>query len=219
VSERRTIILDKLRQAVLNYDSDAAKQAATEALTAGLQPDEVVEGGLALGVKEVGDAFERGECFLPHVVMAADVMKEAMTVLMEGLSKEEAEKLSKGTIVIATVEGDLHDLGKNIVIAMLRASRFTVHDLGKDIRTDTIIARAQELDADVIGLSSLMTTTRPYQRVLIEELERLGLRDRFKVMIGGGPINRAYAEEIDADGYGYNAAEAVKEASRLCGRR
>jgi len=215
VSERRAIILEKLRQSVLNYDSEAAKKAASEALSAGLQPDEAVEEGLALGVGEVGDAFERGECFLPHVVMAADVMKEAMTVLMEGRSKEEAKKLSKGTIVIATVEGDLHDLGKNIVIAMLRASRFTVHDLGKDVRTDTIIARAQELDADIIGLSSLMTTTRPYQRVLIEELERLGLRGKFKVMIGGGPISRAYATEIHSDGYGYNAAEAVKEAFKL----
>lgn len=215
MSERRAIILEKLRQSVLNYDSEAAKQAATEALTAGLQPDEAVEEGLALGVKEVGDAFERGECFLPHIVMAADVMKEAMTVLMEGRSKEEVKKLSKGTIVMTTVEGDLHDLGKNIVIAMLRANRFTVHDLGKDVRTDTIIARAQELDADIIGLSSLMTTTRPYQRVLIEELERLGLRRKFKVMIGGGPINRAYAAEIHADGYGYNAAEAVQEAFKL----
>jgi trimethylamine corrinoid protein len=219
VSERKAIILEKLRQSVLNYDSEAAKQAATEALSEGLQPDEAVEEGLALGVREVGDAFERGECFLPHIVMAADAMKDAMTVLMEGRSKEEAKKLSKGTIVMTTVEGDLHDLGKNIVIAMLRASRFTVHDLGKDIPTDTIIARAQELDADIIGLSSLMTTTRPYQRVLIEELERLGLRRRFKVMIGGGPISREYATEIHADGYGYNAAEAVKEAFKLIKRR
>jgi len=218
MSERKTQILDKLRQAVLNYDGEAATQAVKEAMSAGLRPDEAVEGGLAVGVRAVGDAFERGECFLPHVVMAADVMQEAVAVLMAGRSKEDVEKLSRGTIVMATVEGDLHDLGKNIVIAMLRASQFTVHDLGKDIQTDTIIARAKDLDADIIGLSSLMTTTRPYQRVLIEELERLGLRDRFKVMIGGGPISRAYANEIHADGYGYNAAEAVKEALRLCGR-
>jgi corrinoid protein of di/trimethylamine methyltransferase len=202
---------------VIDYDADAAKKAAAAALKAGIKPDEAVDKGLAVGVRVVGDAFERGECFLPHVVIAADVMTEAMNVLMQGLSKEEAAKLSKGTIVMATVEGDLHDLGKNIVIAMLRASGFTVHDLGKDVNTETIVNRAQELNADVIGLSSLMTTTRPYMRVLIEELERLKLRDQFKVMVGGGPISREWAEEIQADGYGYNASEAVTEALKLIG--
>jgi len=208
-------IIEKLRQAVLNYDQETAKTAANEAVKAKIDIVEAIEKGLATGIREVGEKFQNGEVFLPHVVMAADAMTEGAKILQSSLSAEELAKVRKGTIVIATVEGDLHDLGKNVVAMMLKANSFDVHDLGKDVRSDVVINKAREVNADIIALSSLMSTTRPYQRELIEELNRLGLRDKFMVMVGGGPVHKAWAEEISADGYGYNAAEAVKEATRL----
>ena len=189
--------------------------AANEAMSKKVDPVEAIEKGLAIGIREVGEKFQRGECFLPHVVMAADAMTEGANIIQSALPKEELAKVRKGTVVIATVEGDLHDLGKNIVAVMLKANGFDVCDLGKDVRTDVVIAKAREVNADIIGLSSLMSTTRPYQRELIEELNRLGLRSKFIVMVGGGPVHRGWAEEIGADGYGYNAAEAVQEALKL----
>ena len=208
-------IIERLRQAVLNYDQDAAKAAADEAIEAKIDIVEAIEKGLAVGIREVGDKFQNGELFLPHVVMAADAMSAGAEILQKSLSAEELAKVRKGIIVIATVEGDLHDLGKNVVTMMLKANGFEVYDLGKDVRSDVMINKAKDVNADIIAVSSLMSTTRPYQRELIEELNRLGLRGRFIVMVGGGPVHKAWAEEIHADGYGYNAAEAVKEAMRL----
>jgi len=212
---QKEAIIEKLRQAVLNYDQDAAKMAAYEAVESKINIVEAIEKGLATGIREVGEKFQRGDIFLPHVVMAADAMSEGAKILQGSLSAAELAKVKKGTIVIATVEGDLHDLGKNVVAMMLRANGFDIYDLGKDVRSDIIINKAREVNADIIALSSLMSTTRPYQRELIEELRRLGLRDKFMVMVGGGPVHKAWAEEIGADGYGYNAAEAVKEATVL----
>jgi dimethylamine corrinoid protein len=125
--------------------------------------------------------------------------------------------VKRGRIVVGTVEGDLHDLGKNVVVMMLKAAGFEVFDLGKDVQTNVLVERAQDLDADLIAVSSLMTTTRPYQRELVEELDRLGLRTRFKVLVGGGPVTKEWAEEIGADGYGRDAMEGVAEAKRLLG--
>lgn len=142
-------------------------------------------------------------------------MMEAMKIFESVLSEEQIRQLRKGTIVLGTVEGDIHDLGKNIVVMMLKAEGFQVSDLGKDVKTDTFIKTAREVDADIIGVSSLMTTTMPYQRDLIEELTRLGLRDRFMVIVGGGPVNREWADRIGADGYGKDASETVKEVDRL----
>lgn len=215
MSDEKAVIIERLRQAVINYDGEATKEAAKQALAAKVDPVEALEKGLASGIKEVGDRFQSGECFLPHIVMAADAMMEGAKILREGLPKEDLAKLRRGTVVIATVEGDLHDLGKNIVAMMLKANGFDVYDIGKDARSDAIIAKAKEVNADIIAISSLMSTTRPYQRELIDELKRLGLRDRFMVMVGGGPVHRQWAEEIGADGYGYNAAEGVQEALKL----
>lgn len=219
MSDGKAIIIERLKQAVINYDEEATRSAAREALAAKIDPVEAIERGLAPGIKEVGDRFHRGECFLPHMVMAADAMTEGAKILQEGLSREDLSKLRRGTVVIATVEGDLHDLGKNIVAMMLKANGFEVYDLGKDVKSDTIIAKAREVDADIIAVSSLMSTTRPYQRELIEELKRLSLRNRFMVLVGGGPVHRRWAEEIGADGYGYNAAEGVQEALKIMSRK
>lgn len=208
-------ILASLRDAIINCDIEAAKRAAESAVKAGIDLTEAVEKGLGPGLREVGERFHRYELFLPHLVLAADAMTEAMNILKPAMTEEQAARLRKGTIVIGTVEGDLHEIGKNVVSMVLKSEGFTVHDLGKDVKTSVFIERAQALNADVIGVSSLMTTTMPYQRELVEELERLGLRKRFKVIVGGRPVTKQWAEQIGADGYGRDAAEAVKVVKEL----
>ena len=209
--------IEKLHEAVLNYDIEKAEQIATDAVEAGVNPIEAIEKGLAAGIREVGDRFHRFEIFLPHLVLASDAATAAMNVLIKAIPKDQLSAVQRGRIIVGTVEGDLHDLGKNVVVMMLKAAGFEVFDLGKDVKTDTLVERAQELKADVIAVSSLMTTTRPYQRELVEELERLGLRDQFKVIVGGGPVTHEWAHDIGADGYGRDALEAVAEANRLLG--
>jgi corrinoid protein of di/trimethylamine methyltransferase len=211
----KRVLIEEIKQAILNYDTDEAIKTAQAAIEAGVDPVEAIEQGLASGIREVGEKFHRYEVYLPQMVMAADVMMEAMKIFEGALSDEQIRQLRKGTIVLGTVEGDIHDLGKNIVVMMLKAQGFIVSDLGKDVETDTFIKTAREVDADIIGVSSLMTTTMPYQRELIEELTRLGLRDRFMVIVGGGPVNREWADRIGADGYGKDATETVNEVERL----
>jgi corrinoid protein of di/trimethylamine methyltransferase len=208
---------ERLRQAILSYDIEGARKAAETAVKAKVDPVEAIEKGLAVGIREVGEKFHRYEIFLPHVVLAADAMTAAMEVLEKAMPKGKAKQLRRGTIVIGTVEGDLHDVGKNVVAMMLKSAGFEVHDLGKDVKTDAFVEKAKELDADIIMASSLMTTTRPYQRELVEELDRLGLRKRFRVMVGGGPVTKEWADQIGADGWGKDATEAVKVASALLG--
>lgn len=206
-----------LREAILRYDAEAALRIAEDAVKADVDPIEAIENGLAAGIREVGEKFQRFEVFLPHLVMASDATTEAMKVLVDAVPKDRVSAVRRGRIVVGTVEGDLHDLGKNVVVMMLKAAGFEVFDLGKDVQTNVLVERAQDLDADLIAVSSLMTTTRPYQRELVEELDRLGLRARFKVLVGGGPVTKEWAEEIGADGYGRDAMEGVAEAKRLLG--
>jgi dimethylamine corrinoid protein len=206
-----------LREAILSYDAEAALRIAKDAIKADVDPIEAIENGIAAGIREVGEKFQRFEVFLPHLVMASDATTEAMKVLVDAVPKDRVGAVKRGRIVVGTVEGDLHDLGKNVVVMMLKAAGFEVFDLGKDVQTNVLVERAQDLDADLIAVSSLMTTTRPYQRELVEELDRLGLRTRFKVLVGGGPVTKEWAEEIGADGYGRDAMEGVAEAKRLLG--
>ena len=211
----KEVILRKLADSVLSFDEDMAKDAAQEALDAGLDPLEALEKGLKVGIDTVGEKFSRDELFLPHLIMAADVLKAAVGVLERDLPKEAAQKMKLGTVVIATVKDDIHDVGKNIVSALLSASGFEVHDVGKDVTAETIMGKAVAVDADIIMASALMTTTMGRQRELIEELKLRGLRDRFLVMVGGGPTTQDWADKIGADGYGKTAAEAVEVAKNL----
>jgi len=211
-------ILQKLADAVLSFDVDVAKAAAQEALAAGLNPLTALEKGLKVGIDRVGEKFARDELFLPHLLMAADALKAAVSVLETGISRADAEKMKLGTVVVATVKDDLHDVGKNIVSALLAASGFEVHDLGKDVDAEAIVDKAVAVDADIIVASALMTTTLRRQRELIEELEFKGKRNAFWVMVGGGPTTQDWADTIGADGYGKTAAEAVQVAKKLMAR-
>ena len=205
-----------LSSAILACDADGAAAAAQEILDAGLDPIAILKTTLSDTAIEVGDLFESGQFFLPHLVLAGNAIESASKVLQKGVPEGQLAK--KKVVVIGSVEGDMHSLGKNIVAMMLRARGFEVYDLGVNVRSSTFIQRAREVNADIIGLSCLMTTTLPYQREVIEDLVSQGVRDRFKVLIGGGPVTEAWAEKIGADGYGQDVTEAVVVANKLVGQ-
>ena len=208
-------ILKKLADSILSFEEEVAKSAAQEALDAGVDPLKALEKGLKVGIDIVGEKFSRDELFLPHLLMAADALNAAVSVLKKNIPLEAIDKMRVGTIVIATVKDDIHDVGKNIVSALLSASGFEVYDLGKDVNVALIVDKAVAVDADIIMASALMTTTMRRQRGIIEELEFKGIRGQFLVMVGGGPTTQEWAIEIGADGYGKNAAEAIAVAKKL----
>ena len=212
-------VLQKLYEAVLNFDSMAAENAAKEAISLNMDPIKAIEEGLAKGLREIGDKFERGELYLPHLIMGADAMEAAIKVLEGHMTQGELDATSRGTVVIGTVEGDIHDLGLRIVSSMLRANGFKVYDLGFNTKSLDFIEKAKEVHADIIAVSSLMTTTMPFMKDLIEALEASGLRGKFLVIVGGGPVTERWAKEIGADGYGRDAAEAVRAAGELMKRK
>lgn len=207
--------LESLKDAVLQYDKEAAKNAAQVIVEKGIDPMLAIKEAFGETANILHERYNSGECYLPHLVMAGDAMTAASEIL-ESAAPQDSLKVKK-VVVIGTVEADLHSVGKNIVAMILRSSGFEVHDLGVDVKSSTFISRAKETNADVIALSSLLTTTRPYQREVIEELDSLGLRERFKVIIGGGPITPEWAKEIGADGYGRDAMEGLEEVKRLVG--
>jgi corrinoid protein of di/trimethylamine methyltransferase len=208
-------ILKQLSDAVQNYDEEAAAKAAKTAVDAKINPVKAIEEGLAVGLRTIGDKFETGELWLPHLVMGAEAMEAAIKVLEAHMPKEDLERTIRGTVVIGTVEGDIHDLGLRIVASMLRANGFKVYELGCNTPSLVFIDKAKEVNADIIAASSLMTTTMPFMKDLIEALEHAGLRDKYKVLVGGGPVSKEWATAIGADGYGKDAADAVKVAKEL----
>lgn len=198
---------------ILEKDKKKAEEIAKRAISEGFDPIEVINEGFRVGIIEVGNLFERGEVFLPELIQAAEVMKISTDILMKALPQDEVEE--KGTIVIGTVQGDIHDIGKTIVVTMLQVGGFRVYDLGHDVETSKLIEKAQEVNADIIGTSALLTTTMKYQKILEEELRKAGLREKFKTIVGGAPVTQRWADRIGADAYAENASEAVKKALQL----
>ncbi len=204
----RAEINAKLKDAIAGLDSDLAEEAAREAVAAGLEPMEAISGGLTEGIQAVSGLFEDGRLFVPELMMAAEAFEKAVDILTATMSKEDLESVSNGKVLLHTVEGDVHDIGKNIVRTFLNASNFTVYDLGRDVPVETVVEKAQELDVDIIAGSALMSTTMPRQRQIIELLKELGLRDRFIVLFGGAPVTRKWCDQIGADGYSDVATDA-----------
>ena len=196
-------------------DVDVASSLAGEALSSGVDPLEAIRRGLNVGIKEVGDKFGRMEIFLPELMMSGEAMKAAVNVLKSGIPKESI--VSLGKVVIGTVEGDIHSIGKDIVVTLLEASGFEVYDLGEDVPVETFIRKVEELKPDLLGLSALMTTTIPRQREVIEQLNAENLRSSVKVVVGGAPTTPQWAEEIGADGWAENASVAVQRVRELLG--
>ena len=207
----------QMKQAVLDGEAEDAAALAQKGLDAGLSAVDILDEGFVKGIEEVGDLFARGEFFLPELVQGAEAMKAAVAVLQPALDASGAGRKALGVAVAGTVAGDIHEIGKTIVCSMLSAAGFTVTDVGCDVPVETFIAKVKELKPDLLLLSALLTTTMPNQQKTIEALKDAGLRDQVKVMIGGAPTTRAWADEIGADGYSEDAIEAVATAKGLVG--
>ncbi len=209
-------IYELMKEAVLDGDEEEAVKLAQQALEEGLELQKVMDDGFLAGIQEAGQLYEDEEYFLPDLVCSADAMKCALEVLDEAMKNDpNAQKGAAAKVALVTVQGDVHDIGKTIVGAMMTASGFEVYDLGTDVLNEDVIAKVKEIDPDVLGLSALLTTTMEEQGNIIEMLKAEGLRDDVKVIIGGAPVNQAWADKITADGYSDNAIAAVKLAQTL----
>jgi len=205
--------LHLLSQAVLEGKEDEARSLVQNLLAMNVTPSRILNEGLIKGMDIVGEKFRAGEYYLPEVLLASKVMHSAFDILKSRFV--DAGIRTRGKVVMGTVKGDLHDIGKNIVIAMLEGAGFDVVDLGVDVDSRTFVESVQEIEPHVLGMSALLTTTMPYMKEVIEELEREGLRKRVKVIVGGAPVNERFAMEIGADGYAEDAGEAVQLVRKL----
>jgi len=205
--------LKKVIESVIGGDEAGAEALARQALEQKMDPLQVINEGYVVGIKQVGDMFECGELFLPELIQAAEAVKKATELLNTAITGG-AESI-KGKVLIATVEGDIHDIGKAIVVSLLVANGFNVLDLGRDVPTSDIIARAEEFKADVIGTSALLTTTMVKQKDLEEALVKEGLKSKYKTIVGGAPVTVRWAEKIGADAYAENAGESVNKIISL----
>ncbi|MBV6392778.1 MAG: Methionine synthase [Anaerolineales bacterium] len=207
-----------MAQSIIDGDSDVSVELAKKSIEMNIPPLDAITKGFVVGVNYIGDQFGAGEAFLPELVMAGEAMKAAVAILEPELIKLGSAREIMGRVVLATVEGDIHEIGKTLVGTMLSASGFEVTDMGVDQPAEKIIGKALEIDAQLIGLSALLTTTMVRQRELIEEMDKENLRPRIKVMVGGAPITRDWATKINADGTSEDAVGAVQLAKRLVGK-
>jgi corrinoid protein of di/trimethylamine methyltransferase len=218
MSDELEKLFKDMAQCIIDGDSDISVELAQKSIEMGVPPLDAITKGFVIGVNYIGDQFGAGEAFLPELVMAGEAMKAAVAVLEPELLKLGEAREIMGRVVLATVEGDIHEIGKTLVGTMLSASGFEVTDLGVDQPADKIIGKALEINADLIGMSALLTTTMVRQREVIEELDKEGLRPRIKVMVGGAPITRDWATKIKADGTSEDAVGAVALAKQLMGK-
>jgi corrinoid protein of di/trimethylamine methyltransferase len=209
--------LKGLSDAVVGMDEEGARALSEIAVDSGLDAYVAIERGLADGMARAGQLFEEDEYFVPELLICSDAMYAGIDVLRPHVRRSSQERPL--TFVLGVVEGDTHDIGKNLVKIMLEAAGFTIHDLGRDVPARVFIERAVELKADIIGLSTLMSTTMGVMAEVVGLLEEMGLRDKFTVMVGGGPISEAFAKRIGADAYSHSAADAVRVARRISGER
>ncbi len=208
-------LLEEMQNAVLEGEIEEGEALARKALEEGLDPLECIEKGFVIGINRVGALYEEGDMFLPELVAAAEVMKEGLAVLEPEMLRTKQAREILGKVLIGSVAHDIHDIGKDIVASMLTAAGFEVHNLGIDVPGDTFVAKVRELKPDILGMSALLTTTMPEQQNVIEVLREEGLRKSVKVMVGGAPVNREWAEAIGADGFAEDAVEAVKVAKTM----
>jgi corrinoid protein of di/trimethylamine methyltransferase len=211
-------MFEAMAQSIIDGEVEEASQLARQAIEAGIDPLAAINDGFVKGLDHVGEEFGCGEMFLPDLVLAAEAMKAAVSVLEPELERTGQERAVLGKVVIGTVAGDIHDIGKTLVATMLSASGFQVFDLGVDVDVAAFAEKAREVEANIVGVSSLLTTTMVKQRDVIEALDDMGLRPQVKVMVGGAPVTQSWADEIGADGYSEDAIGAVQLARTLVER-
>ena len=208
-------ILERMKNAIINGDREESEKLAKEAVEKNLDLEEVIEDGFVLGIQKVGELWEKGEYFLPELITSAECMKVAMNVLEPELIKANLERKTLGKVVIGTVQGDIHDIGKNLVASMLSANGFDVIDLGADVSLEEFVKKAQAENAGFICLSALLTTTMLGQKKVVEMAKEKNLQEICKILVGGAPVNQRWADDIGADGYAGNAMSAVRLAKSL----
>lgn len=208
-------ILKGLYESVVNGDAERAKNFAQQSIEAGIEPITALQDGLTAGIKEVGNRFGQGDIYLPEMVYSAEAMQAGVDIIEPHLGGKSIE--TKGRILIGTVQGDVHDIGKNIAASVLSVNGYEVIDIGRNVSPATFVDQALETGVDIVGMSSLMTTSLPYLRETIELMKDDGVRDRFIVIIGGGPTNQLYADKIGADGYANTAIDGISLCDRLLG--
>lgn len=208
-------LFQQMKQAIIDGDPDRARELSLTAIVQGIPPLDAIHHGFVPGLNFVGQQFEAGEMFLPDLVLAGEAMKAATSALEPEIQKTGAARESLGKIVLGTVKGDIHEIGKTLVGTMLTANGFEVFDLGVDVPFETFALKAKELHADIIGVSALLTTTMAGQKNVVEAVARHGLRPHVKVIVGGAPVTQSWADEIGADGYGKDALASVTLARNL----
>jgi corrinoid protein of di/trimethylamine methyltransferase len=208
-------LFKSMSQSVIDGDDDEAAALAQQALDQGVDPLQSINQGFTPGMDVVGELYSTGEYFLPDLILGGEAMKAALAVLEPALKAAGQSREVLGTIVLGTVKGDIHEIGKSLVGSMLSANGFEVFDIGIDVEASEFVAQAREKNADIVALSALLTTTMLRQREVIEHLAEAGLRERVKVMVGGSPVTRGWADDIGAEGFAEDAATAVVEAKRL----
>jgi corrinoid protein of di/trimethylamine methyltransferase len=208
-------VIENLRKAVLDLDVDRVRAAAEEAVRLGIDPIEAIDDGLAKGVRTIGDKFAAGEAFLTELVMAGEAMKAGVEVLRPVILQRKLQRKSTGIVVIGTVRGDIHDIGKNIVTVMLEAAGFEVNDLGVDVPPEKFLDKTKESMAQIVAMSALLTVTTPEQKNTVQAIEKAGIRKNVKVAVGGAAVTPEWAREIGAEGYSDNAVDAVELFKKL----
>jgi len=208
---------EKMARALILGDNKTVKALTEEGLAEGVDPKEIIFRGMIPGMDVVGEKFRRNEYYVPQVLLSARAMYAGLDLLKPLISASQTQEYL-GTVVIGTAQGDLHDIGKNLVAMMLEGAGFEVHNLGRDVAPEQFVEAAKERRAQIVGISALMTTTMPAMKRTIDAFEQAGLRDQVKVMIGGAPVNQAYADEIKADGYAKDSNKAVLRAKELMGK-
>ncbi len=209
-------IFQNLKKAIIEYDTERAASLAKEAIEKKIDPMKALD-AMTEGIRQVGDGFGRGELWLPDLAGAADAMSSAMPIIEEEIKRTGAKRVSLGTVIAGTVFGDIHSIGKTMVCTLLTAEGFEVHDLGVNIKAEEFLEATKKYDADILAMSALMTMTASEQKKVIEYLKKEGLRDKIKIMVGGGAITEEFAKDVGADGYDPTAPGAVKLARRLIG--
>jgi len=211
----REEILAKLASGVSELEPEVAAEAAHEAKAAGITVVDAIQEGLSKGMNIISDLFDEGEMFVPQIIIAAEAFQGAVEILTEGMTADERGAMSRGKVICHTVQGDIHDVGKNIVKTMFAANGFEVIDMGRDVPVDDVVAKAKAENVDIVTGSALMTTTMPAQREIVNGLIEIGIRDNVKCLFGGAPVSQEWVDKIGADGYADNAADAVKVAIEL----
>jgi len=211
-------LFQEMAQSIIDGDSDVSAELARRAVDQGIDPLEAISEGFVRGVNKVGEDFAKGDAYLPELVMAGEAMKAAVAVLEPELARRGTERMMLGKVILCTVEGDIHESGKTLVGTMLSSAGFKVFDLGVDVPVMKVVEKAREVNADIVAMSALLTTTMVHQKDVIEALEDIDIRSKVKVMVGGAPVTKEWVKQIGADGYSEDAIGAIKVAKQLLGQ-